>query len=279
MLNSSSDGVTPLSVQGFDLNEDISTINVLRYLPLDRFLSLLELEAMWFSRLGALQDRFECTNPQGARAFVLNLENDPDAVEQCKSLGLWEHMKASAENGSSGDEGRFMFLVNCWFIGSLETAKMWSDYGDQGKGIAIRSTVLQLASSFHIPGGFRQVSKVGRIKYADFKSYVCADDITEKAFIKDQRQYKDENEVRILTPNYFHSGCLTPDGIQSGWPQSGQYHPQIKGFFIRCNLTEMIKSVIVGPNNHSNFRMLMKRIVARYSLNIDVEQSQIGPIQ
>ena len=44
-------------------------------------MSLLELGAMWFSRLGALQDRFECTAPQGVRAQVLALANNRAIAE------------------------------------------------------------------------------------------------------------------------------------------------------------------------------------------------------
>lgn len=271
--------MTPLTIQGFAPDENHDKIDVIRYLPLDRFLSLLELEAMWFSRLGALQDKFECTNPQGARAFVLNLENDPVAVEKCKSVGLWEHMKAVADKGRTGDDGRNMGLVNCWFIGNFESVKMWAEYGDAGKGIAVRSTVKKLATAFHIPGDFGLVSRVGRVEYVDFKScQLEVNDLTRVAFIKDKK-YETENEVRIVTLNNFHSGCLNPDGSQAGQQGSAVFCPEIKGLFIKCNLTELIRSVIVGPNSPPNFRMLMKRIVARYGLNIDVEYSQIKPIQ
>ncbi|MGA2029747.1 MAG: DUF2971 domain-containing protein, partial [Verrucomicrobiota bacterium] len=214
--------VSPLVTQGFSPEEDCSKIDVLRYLPLDRFLSLLELAAMWFSRFGALQDKFECTNPEGARAFVLKLAEDREAVEKCKSIGLWEHMVATAEHGRTGDDGRNMFVVNCWFIGRLESVDMWKKYGDEGKGIAIRSTVKQLAATFQIPDGYRLVSRVGRIKYVDFKSHKLGDkapDLTNIAFIKD-KTFETENEVRIVTPNNFHSGCLNPDGSQAGYAGS-----------------------------------------------------------
>jgi hypothetical protein len=160
-----------LTIDGFPPGEDHDKIDVLRYLPLDRFLSLLEFEAMWFSRLGALQDKFECTNPEGPRAFVLKLAEDPEAVEKCKSLGLWNHMLAAADNFRSGDGGRNMFAVNCWFLGKSESEKMWKEYADSGKGIAIRSTVSRLATALQITGDYRLISKVGRINYVDFKSH------------------------------------------------------------------------------------------------------------
>jgi len=64
--------------------------------------------------------------------------------------GSYNELLAMADNGRSGDVGRKTLLVNCWFIGKTETQKMWRDYGDGGKGIAIRSTVKRLATSFRI---------------------------------------------------------------------------------------------------------------------------------
>lgn len=270
----------PLAIQGFAPEEDCSKVDILRYVPLERFLSLLELEAMWFSCLAALQDKFECTNPLGARAFVLKLANDPEAVEKCKALGLWDIMVATAEHGRSGDEGRCMFVVNCWFVGKQESAKMWKEYGDGGKGVAIRSTVRQLRSAFQIPGDLRLVSRVGRVNYVDFESHdlgARGNDIARVAFIKD-KAFAEESEVRVLTLNTLHHGCLYPDGSQAGLPGSAIFCPSIKGFHIKCDLKGLMRSIIVGPNSPPYFRMLIKRIVSRYGLTIGVEYSQVPPL-
>jgi len=147
-----------LVIHGFLPDEDPGKIDIIRFLPLDRFLAQLEFQAMWFSRLGALQDGFECTTPGGARAFVFNLEADTEAV---------------------------------------------------------------------------------------------------------------------VTLNNYHSGCLNPDGSQ---PYGVVFSPDIKGLYIKCDLKGLIRSVIVGPNSNTNFRMLVKRIIARYGLTIEVEYSQIPPV-
>ena len=88
-----------LTIQGFLPGEDYSKIDVLRYMPLERFVSLIEFEAMWFSRLGALQDKFEGTNPDGPRAAVLKTAEDPKAVERLKSSGPWDWIMAVADQG------------------------------------------------------------------------------------------------------------------------------------------------------------------------------------
>jgi hypothetical protein len=121
-------------------------------MPLARLLSVLALDAMWFSRLGALQDKYEGTNPKGPRAFLMRVGKENPDFTKVKTPwgGSYDELLAVTDNGRSGDVGRKTLLVNCWFIGKAETEKMWRDYGDGGNGIAIRSTVKRLATSFHI---------------------------------------------------------------------------------------------------------------------------------
>lgn len=269
--------ISALTVVGFPQDEDQQKIEVLRYVPLARFLSLLELEAMWFSRLGALQDRFECTDPRGVRARLMALAKNPDTQGQPLPFGSWEQLLTLTEQGCCGDDGRKMGAVNCWFLGNSESEKMWKKYGDEGKGIAIRSTVMRLATAFQITGLYAQVSRVGRVEYVDFESHDMGsrgNDLAFAPFIKDNA-FSAENEVRIVTLNSFHSGCLYPDGSQAGCPGSQIFCPDIKGFYIKCDLKRLIRSIIVGPNTETNFRELVKRLVGRYRLMVDVEHSKL----
>ena len=271
--------MSSLKIQGFAQEEKPASIDVLRYMPLSRFLSLLELQAMWFSRLGALQDQYECTNPKGARGFLLKaMKDNPSLKESPTPLGVpFKDLLKISDNGNSGDGFRQGGLVNCWFIGKMEAEKMWRKYGDSGKGIAVRSTVKKLATSFQIPDDFAKVSQIGRVQYVDFETRdlgVFEHDQTYVSLIKDETQFKDENEVRIVTLNFPHSGTLLPDG---SLPSGTGFSPEIKGMHIKCNLRELIQSVVVGPNADWNFQMLMKRIVSRFGLTVNVERSQISP--
>lgn len=271
--------ISALEVLGFSPNTDYSKADILRYLPLERFLSLLEFSAMWFSRLGALQDKFECTDPQGFRAKVLALDvlsKQDEALRDRLHAGPWSQMVAVAEHGRSGDEGRKGGVVSCWFLGQLESQEMWKCYGDAGKGIAIRSTVHQLRTAFQF-SQYAFISRIGRVDYVDFETHSLGNrghDMIKAALIKD-RAYAKENEVRIITINTLHSGCLHPDGTQAGVPGSPVFLPNTKGFYIKCNLQELMQGVVVGPNTGSDFHMLMKRIIGRYGLTINVERSQL----
>ena len=265
-----------LKIQGFSIEEEPGSVEVLRYMPLARFLSLLELEAMWFSRLGALQDEYEGTNPKGPRAHLMRIAKEcPEFTKQKTPWGAtYDQMLAMADNGNSGDVGRKVLLVNCWFNGKTETNEMWKDYGDGGKGIAIRSTVERLATSFQIsePVG----SYVGKVNYVDFETHDLGprgEDQALVSFLKGKTKFAHENEVRVVTMNFFYPWTLLPDGSQ---PVSAGFGPEIKGLYIKCSLQGLIQSIIVGPNTDWNFHMLMKRIVARFGLTINVEHSKLS---
>jgi hypothetical protein len=268
-----------LKIQGFSIEEDPGTVEVLRYMPLARFLSLLDLEAMWFSRLGALQDEYEGTNPKGPRAHLMRIAKEcPEFTKQQTPWGgSFDEMLAMTDNGRSGDVGRKTLLVNCWFIGKTETKEMWKDYGDGGKGIAIRSTVKRLATSFQIsePVG----SYVGKVNYVDFETHDLGprgEDQALVSFLKGKTNFAHENEVRIVTMNFFYPWTLLPDGSQ---PVSAGFEPEIKGLYIKCSLQGLIQSIIVGPNTDWNFHMLMKRLVARFGLTINVENPKLSPFK
>jgi hypothetical protein len=268
-----------LKIQGFSTEENPESVEVLRYMPLARFLSLLELEAMWFSRLGALQDEYEGTNPKGSRALLMRIGKESPDFKNAKIPwgGSYDELLAMTDNGRSGDVGRKTLLVNCWFIGKAETERMSRDYGDRGKGIAIRSTVKRLATSFQITEPVS--SFVGKANYVDFETYDLGprgEDQALVAFLKDQNTFAHENEVRIVTMNFFYPWTLLPDGSQ---PLRAEFEPEIKGLHIKCSLQVLIQSIIVGPKTDWNFHMLMKRHVARFGLTINVEHSKLSPFK
>ena len=269
-------------IQIFDFppETDFSKIEILRFMPLERFLAALEFQAIWFSRLGALRDQFECTNPDGPRAFVLRLSDDKEEVERQKKMGMWHLLEHALINNMTGDNGREMHLVNCWYFGGVETHEMWQQFGDNGKGIAIKSSLDRLSDSFQIPNGpLKLLSGIGRVKYVDFRNFSLGGrcpDTAEIAFLKDNA-FLGENELRIITPNMAHPGCLDMDGGKMSLSRG--MDPNILGLNLKADLKRLIKSVIIGPNQSPYFRMLIKRLVARYDLTVGVDYSHIPPFK
>lgn len=256
-----------LVVRGFPTQEDRRKAVVLRYLTFRKFISLLELEAMWFSRLGALQDKFEGKLPNKARECSIARHR-----KYAEQLAAYPELVTRIQTMADRNEadGRKMFAVNCWFLGELETEKMWNDYGEEGNGVAIRSTVEQLSISFHKLGGLNQMSVIDRVKYVDFESHDMdekeAINIDKVAFLKTKNKIN-EQEVRIITPNV----CFNSDGISVNQDQFTQ-----KGLYVKCQLQTLIQAIIVGPCAEPHFFTLIERLAGRYRLCVDVTKSQLS---
>jgi hypothetical protein len=258
-----------LSVRGFPTLEDQRNAIVLRYLTFRKFVSLLKLEAMWFSRLVdlALLDALEGTLPSKARQCLI-ARHRKYTEQFAASPEILERIKTMTDKGMA--PGRDMFAVNCWFLGSQETEKMWNDYGEKGNGVAVRSTVERLSTSFQNLGGLAKVSVIDRVQYIDFESHDMSENdalnVDKVAFLKN-KSLAHEKEVRILTPSIR----FNPDGISLNKDQFTQ-----KGLNIKCQLQTLIQSVVVGPCAEPHFFTLIERLVGRYRLCVDVEKSQLS---
>lgn len=107
-----------------------STI-VRRYLPLDRFLSVLESHAFWFSRPFKFNDEWEGLFPPSyirrTRRYAQDNDLPFEEIDRDLRKRLLQH--------------RFAHFVNCWHMSEHESDAMWKLYGLVPKGIAIQSTV------------------------------------------------------------------------------------------------------------------------------------------
>jgi hypothetical protein len=265
-------------VRDFPSKEDRREAVVLRYLTIQKLVSLFKLKAIWFSRLGGLQDKFEATLPSKARDRLLERDRKYAAQLACypKLLPL---IQSLTDKGV--DNGRKGFAVNCWFLGKQESEIMWNEYGEQGKGVAIQSTVERLSTSFQLLGGFTKVSLIGRVQYVDFDSHDMEEGdaarIDSTAFLKEIGRHAHEQEVRILTPNVLHAGCLSPDGSPPTNDQLSRnpFDPDRKGLYVRCQLQTLIHTVIVGPRADPNLFECTKQLVNEYGLPADVQKSKL----
>ena len=264
-----------LQLRDFKTEEEQRQTVLIRYLTLEKFLSLLELEAVWFSRLGALQDKFEGTLPR--RAHEISEARDREVAEKIPIPLL--RPAALKMTPQSIETCRGLAAVNCWFLGKQESDRMWQDYGQDGKGVAVRSTIQRLSTSFQIPGDYAATTEIGRVQYVDFDDYEMAADksgsLDAKAFLK-EKSFAGEREIRIMTLNCLHSGCLNPDGSQVTTAQfatTGPVDQNRKGFYVKCDLRKLIEMVIVGPRAPIHFYALIKRLINRYHLDVVVERS------
>jgi hypothetical protein len=260
-----------ITVKDFETDGDLDQI-VWRYLTFEKFISLLEFSAIWFSRLGALQkleDEFEGKLPTKAKEKVLQRHKEWE--KQMPSLDFKEILHKAADNtiNKIGDG----LVVNCWCLSEAEDQKMWNKYVPDGRGVSIRSTIRRLGASLDIRGDYKKLTLLGRVKYVDFDEYDMdintTIDSAHRAFLKRINDYDFEKEVRIVTMNVLRRGCLHPDGravLDSELATPCIFDAERNGFYINCSLVNLIDSIVLSPQRPPHFLNLITRLLKRYGL-------------
>ena len=249
---------------------------VWRYLTFAKFISVLELSALWMSRLGNLLDQFEGALPDKTRENMIasnlkwraTFEERPELQEQL--AGMTDRNVA---------DGRNVLVVNCWFLGESESPQMWKEYVGSTEGVAIRSTLKRLDQSILAKQEF---TTIGKVNYVDFSRYdmgiYTGSRAGERALLK-AKKYSFENEVRIVTHNLVCPGCLNPDGSPPTRTQldgPGMYDPNRPGLYLQVKLRMLIETVITAPGAAPWFNDLVAKLCKRYQLDATVEKSKLN---
>jgi len=246
---------------------------ILRYLTASKLFSLISQRAVWFSRLGALQDQFEgCIPPPTKRR--LQAESRP-----------WDHVFPDPEHRrqlrEAADDnersGRRVLAVNCWFADDIETPEMWDKYAGSPEGVAIESSCELLAENlFH-----QEYAQIGLVRYVDFEQedmgLYLGNQAIERAFLK-RPQFSGERELRIATMNIVGPGCVNPDGTPPSQQQlagPGMFDPDRPGFFVRANVGGLVRAVRLAPGASESFATTVRNALAVAGLSTPVSRSRL----
>ena len=193
-----------------DLTNDDMNLTVWRYMPFSKFVSLLVYQAIWFSKLKTLQDKFEGMMPKATRELMEGYHQELKQGFAPEYYWQFDEMASRNEQDS-----RELIVVSCWFLGESESKRMWAEYGSNNESIAIKSTVKQLIENIGVPHD-KNMTHIGRVSYVDYKTHMMtkyqANQGHERAFLKDAEQFQHEKELRVVTLNIKSQCCVSPEG-------------------------------------------------------------------
>jgi len=247
---------------------------VWRYLTFSKFMSMLELQALWFCKLETLIDKFEGSLPHKTKKQITrkHLEFEPLFPDPELKSQLYDMSDRNVQ------DGRQILVVNCWFMGDSESPKMWDEYVGSNEGVVIKSNIKRLGEAIHIQP---QYSRIGKVKYIDFSEYdmgtYMGHQAEERALLK-QKKYEWENEIRIITMNFVAPGCLNDDGTPQTEKQlsgPGMYNPNRAGIYVTANLNQLIEAIYTAPTASIWFHYLVEGVAKRYGLICPVLRSSL----
>lgn len=146
--------------------------------------------------------------------------------------------------------------VNCWHINEYESELLWSRYSFMEGGVAIQSTYDKLVSSLQdTPHGVY----VGKIKYMDWDTESTPTGNLMNPLVTKKKNYQDENELRAALV-YLHHRLVLKKQMS-------------KGIRIPVKLVELIDSICISPRSSNWHLNLVKSMLKKYNLNINVKKS------
>jgi hypothetical protein len=145
-----------------------------RYMDLSKFLSMLQSEALWFSRADCLGDPLEGSVPRPR--FTA------------------EQFRRDAGDQQLSDLRREMLTkiyVSCWRANEGESAAMWNLYAKSDESICIQTTFGKLSAA--LPETFLG----GMVKYIDFETEDLPSLNVLQTFMHKRRSFAHEREFRL----------------------------------------------------------------------------------
>jgi hypothetical protein len=162
-----------------------ASIEIWRYLCVEKFALLMSRRRLWFTRADLLGDEYEGSVP------------DSIIVERQQRLND-DHVRTIIERGSK--QGRKHAFVACWSMQAPDTLSMWKIYTPNGMGIAVKTTVGRFAGCFlSKPNDLFDTlnPRIEKVDYINFISHNASPD-TFDPFTHKQVAYCYEKEIRAI---------------------------------------------------------------------------------
>jgi hypothetical protein len=250
------------------------SVKIWRYLNLPKFINLLDTRSLYFSNVAKFDDTYEGRLPQS----YLNAINKK--MEEQLDDGVNPFPNATK---MSLDNYRRRLLVNCWHINEYESAAMWDLYSHRNLGIAIQSTFGSLKESIHDTS---YDVDIAQISYIDYEAILLNQKLItspELAFFHKRLSFSHEKELRAFTIIYDNDLSRDELGPDITLPLVGKAikrlkgRPpyEVKGKYIPTNLTSLIKSIWLSPLVQEYFIEVIKSVLKKYNISIELNISNL----
>ncbi|WP_046072514.1 DUF2971 domain-containing protein [Pseudomonas synxantha] len=267
------------------LNDDMI---LWRYMSLDKFVNLLDDGGVYFSPLDsymtsdpyegfppavAIKAMYSASDPVYKNVFDL-LSSLESAADEKTPEFLGAIRKAKDHLATRSAVFRKVFnslskgtLVSCWYHSEYQSEAMWKLYSDQGKGVAVKTTIGKLRVALESAIATERQTKIflGKVKYLDYSDAAiapsdCVVDGHIMPLLK-RVSYSHENEVRAF---------LCPDLDVNNLDDF-----VIKPYMAHCDVFSLIDGVYVSPFVRSPYVKAVRAIVKSFGLSCSVEQSSL----
>lgn len=250
-----------------------------RYMSLDKFIHMIDSKTIFLSPIsffknsdpleGYLPKKFHMHIENTFRTMRDSLRSDykdmPDEMkDMLKKLDATSDLRMELMK----EKSRGRQSICCWYESQFESEAMWKLYGDNGKSIAIKTTVGALKKSIESKDNCI-LTYLNRIKYLDFddinlkEEVLFENDTAIASILFKRKEYEHEKEVRLYhRPDERDLFAAQQTMFTDYWERY-----TIKPYFINVDINEMIHDVVISPFVSEPYVSSVKAICSKYELN------------
>jgi len=235
----------PPKHKAFSQPKDKET-KIWRYMDFTKFVSILEENALFFSRIDMLNDPFEGSFSR--------------ANEELRPLVYKSNPDIPIEISKLIRELRKWVVVNCWHVSEYESAAMWELYSKSNEAICVQSSWRRLNDSL------KKKSEIGFVQYVDYEKEWVPEHEPLLPFLYKRRSFEHEKEIRAIK-NTGNISTFNGENLIGEPPKNG--------ILIKVDLSLLIEKIFVSPSAPEWFYFLVKKIVKKFGIEKPVRQSSL----
>ncbi|MCC1485550.1 hypothetical protein [Winogradskyella immobilis] len=237
---------------------------IVKYMDLTKFVSLLQRKSLFFCRLDKLEDHFEGTTAKSnwQRRYDFFATSHLRSTK-FKKLNNEEILKEVNEYFEAEKRMKSLKTICCWNISDSESAALWKIYSDFNQGIMITSKVTSLIEAFK---STEEKIDLSEVEYINHSLDEMPDGNKMYPVIHKHKAYSYEEELRLIhTVNY--SGGLVYDWTKEEIEQ---------GKYLNVELDKLIDNIILSPHSPDWYIKLVENLCETYGLNTTVMKSELA---
>lgn len=236
------------------VHEINDNFQIVRYLDIVKFISMLQDASIFFCRLDKLEDRFEGTSPKPNRTHQENFYRSIYSASS-HSDGIQEYITKSMHERIDM-ENRFKKLccISCWNKFENESYAMWKIYSDMNKGIMITSSIENLHKAFK---NTPETVQLTRIEYINHETdFIDNPGNLNSPVLYKHNAYSFEEEIRLMyTVN-------TVDSYDYDWDSEKNKN----GKSLKIDLDYLIDEVVLSPFAEPWYFLMIENLMEKYGL-------------
>ena len=237
---------------------------IVKYMDLTKFVSLLQRKSLFFCRLDKLEDHFEGTTAKSNRKRRYDLYATQHLRStKFKKLNHEEILKNVEEHFDAERKMKALKCICCWNISDSESAALWKIYSDFNQGIMITSKISSLIESFKATKEDIDLSEVNYINHSQ-------DDMPDGNMmypvIHKHKAYSYEKELRLIHTVDFKGGLL--------YDWSKEEIEQ--GKYLNVDLDELIDEIILSPYSPNWYVKLIENLCETYGIKTRIMKSELS---